>query len=213
MEKRCPKSFLSSQPPGAEPLEDSSLLGLHFRPEAVVPLGLHYYPLLKAKVRTNTLSSLWGEVTATTRDSAPLVMLIITVCGALEYCLVATLAPTGPFMRKTKWHPFLLEEARKSMPIWLDKSKRCPFLWTETGHRDSCLTCCLEQVLLSSAQTVQLSVTFQIAFSYTISFNAYTVPWGGETTLSPVLQLKTRELREAEYVAQSHTAGRAGISI
>ena len=103
----------------------------------------------KAKVRKNTLSFIQGEVTGMTRDSASLIMLIIMIGAAFKHCLLARLAPTGPFTRRTKWHPSWW---REHTSVWLDKSKRCPLLWAETGYRNSSLTCCLEQVFLSSAQ-------------------------------------------------------------
>lgn len=40
-----------------------------------------------------------------------------------------------------------------------------------------------------------------------------TQPYGVETVTSPILQLKTQKLREAELLAQDHTIGKAGISI
>ena len=52
----------------------------------------------------NTLSFIQGEVTGMTRDSAPLIMLIIMIGAAFKHCLLARLAPTGPLTR-TKWHP------------------------------------------------------------------------------------------------------------
>lgn len=55
-------------------------------------------------------------------------------------------------------------------------------------------------------------MTLQIAFPYINSFNAHMVPGGGETAVSPALQLKTLELREAESLSQSHTAGRREVS-
>ena len=53
----------------------------------------------------NTLSFIQGEVTVMTRDSAPLIMLIIIIGAAFKHCLLARLAPTGPFIRGAKWHP------------------------------------------------------------------------------------------------------------
>ena len=62
-------------------------------------------PHPKAKVRMNTLSFIQGEVIVMTRDSAPLIMLIITIGAACKHCLLARLAPTGAFTRRTKRHP------------------------------------------------------------------------------------------------------------
>lgn len=55
-------------------------------------------------------------------------------------------------------------------------------------------------------------MTFLIAFLYITSFNAHKALRGRQTVSSPILQLETLTLREAEWLAQDHTAGQAGVS-
>ena len=136
-------------------------------------------PPPEAKVRAARLCFLWSEVTAMTRDSAPLMMFIITVYRALEYCLLfrdwtgtpCLEAPARLCVRKTAGCPPLVEEAQNgaSLQRAREKGKGCPFLWTAKGHRGSSLTRRLGRRLLSCAQAVQLSTTFPVAFPHIIS--------------------------------------------
>lgn len=66
-----------------------------------------------------------------TRDSAPLIMLVITIYPVFEHRLCpgaqGRRAPTLPvFKKQTMWHPLLVDAAQEGTSLWVGKSKKMP---------------------------------------------------------------------------------------